>query len=94
MCDSISTRIPRAEPHLLKLYKVFSKNPGLKLSMSEIEKALAQVDKELVPLPQTAQVAAQQGAWLGRRLAEGGEEGGFRYKHFGNLAYVGGMSFP
>jgi NADH:ubiquinone reductase (non-electrogenic) len=42
--------------------------------------------------PATAQVAMQQGAYLGKALnllAKGGTPGPFRYKHYGMLAYIG-----
>lgn len=39
----------------------------------------------------TAQVAAQQGKWLGRRLRDGDLETAphFKYSHLGSMAYVG-----
>jgi len=41
--------------------------------------------------PPTAQVAAQQGKWLGRRLRDGDleESSAFEYRHQGAMAYVG-----
>lgn len=44
-------------------------------------------------LPPTAQVAQQQGAWLGKyfnRIARGKDGGEFKYKHLGMMAYIGG----
>jgi NADH:ubiquinone reductase (non-electrogenic) len=47
---------------------------------------------EETPLPMTAQVAQQEGAYLARALtrgAKGQQVPPFRYRHYGMLAYVG-----
>ena len=44
-------------------------------------------------LPATAQVANQQGKWLGQNLNKGFEEGreGFNFKNLGVMTYLGNM---
>jgi NADH dehydrogenase FAD-containing subunit len=65
------------------------------------EAALAEIDAEIKMLPPTAQVAAQQGKYLGKLLTEvpyeklghdDGFEPAFQYNHQGSMAYVGGDS--
>jgi NADH:ubiquinone reductase (non-electrogenic) len=62
------------------------------------EAALMEIDKEIKTLPPTAQVAGQQGTYLGQVLSEvpfeqlGHPEGynpQFQYNHQGSMAYVG-----
>lgn len=63
------------------------------------EAALSEIDKEIKMLPPTAQVATQQGVYLGQlltevpyeKLAEAETVGkSFDYNHQGSMAYVGG----
>jgi NADH:ubiquinone reductase (non-electrogenic) len=54
---------------------------------------MRQVDSELLPLPATAQVAAQQGKYLGHTLnalPHGKSTEPFHYRHMGSFAYIGG----
>lgn len=62
------------------------------------EAALIEIDKKIRLLPPTAQVAAQQGVYMGRLLSEvpyeqlvcpEGFEPAFHYDHQGSMAYVG-----
>jgi len=70
--------------------------PGITPGM--LEATLTEIDQEIKMLPPTAQVAAQQGTYLGQVLSEvpyeelGHPEGfnpHFRYNHQGSMAYVG-----
>lgn len=71
---------------------------GFGLTQDMFEQVLGEVDKEIKMLPPTAQVAAQQGTYLGRVLSEVPYEGlkhpdgfdpNFKYDHQGSMAYVG-----
>ncbi len=63
------------------------------LSLEEFETLTKKIDSKLKQLPATAQVANQQGKYLGAALndlAHGKPvEEGFKYKHLGSFAYVG-----
>lgn len=68
------------------------------LSLEEFTMFLKDVDSKLKAYPATAQVAAQQGKYLGKLLTsqhDNIEKGfsnckGFEYSHLGSFAYVGG----
>ena len=72
-----------------------------RLSKEEFQNFLACVDKELKSLPATAQVAAQQGKYLGKifskhpGICEASGNGSlddidpFVYNHLGSFAYIG-----
>lgn len=68
------------------------------LTPEKFEAACAEVDKEIKMLPPTAQVAAQQGTYLGKLLSgvpyddlanPTGFDPPFQYNHQGSMAYVG-----
>jgi len=70
--------------------------PGITPDM--LEAALTEIDQQIKMLPPTAQVASQQGAYLGKVLSEvpyeelahpEGFEPHFKYDHQGSMAYVG-----
>ena len=74
-------------------------NNDRKLSLDEFEKFLQNVDNKLKSYPATAQVAAQQGKYLGKLLSNHPEVVNesdfqacqpFQYNHLGSFAYVGG----
>merc|ERR1719311_685253 len=109
--DDVKTQYPQMENFLSgtvtkkKLRTMYRLNvskakqavmPGITPEM--LEATLAEIDQEVKMLPPTAQVAAQQGAYLGQVLSEvpyeelGHPEGFvpyFRYNHQGSMAYVG-----
>ena len=70
------------------------------LSLEEFTMFLKDVDSKLKAYPATAQVASQQGKYLGKLLSSQHdklEEGftdckRFEYSHLGSFAYVGGES--
>eukprot|EP00746_Dinoflagellata_sp_MGD_P165057 gnl/MRDRNA2_/MRDRNA2_94115_c0_seq1.p1 gnl/MRDRNA2_/MRDRNA2_94115_c0~~gnl/MRDRNA2_/MRDRNA2_94115_c0_seq1.p1 ORF type:complete len:603 (+),score=130.11 gnl/MRDRNA2_/MRDRNA2_94115_c0_seq1:87-1895(+) len=70
--------------------------PGI--TLAALEKVLTDIDKKIKMLPPTAQVASQQGTYLGRVLTEVphdqlshpiGFDPHFQYDHQGSMAYVG-----
>eukprot|EP00276_Gloeochaete_wittrockiana_P007877 CAMPEP_0184663318 /NCGR_PEP_ID=MMETSP0308-20130426/47671_1 /TAXON_ID=38269 /ORGANISM="Gloeochaete witrockiana, Strain SAG 46.84" /LENGTH=537 /DNA_ID=CAMNT_0027105983 /DNA_START=378 /DNA_END=1988 /DNA_ORIENTATION=+ len=72
-----------------------------KITLNEFQKILQAVDSHLKSFPPTAQVANQQGQYLGevfnidayaKVASVKAEVPSFRYKHFGSFAYVGGES--
>ena len=75
--------------------------PDEVMGIEQFKQLMAQADSKLRALPATAQVAAQQGEYLGRMLSrapleastaelEGSPTPQFHYKHLGSLAYIGG----
>ncbi|KAF7725711.1 hypothetical protein EC973_009428 [Apophysomyces ossiformis] len=96
-------RFPLTEEHLTNLERLFSKYDFDKsgtLELEEMESMLKDIDSTMTDLPATAQVASQQGQYLGKylsRLADVNSDesevsrhvGPFHYRHFGTLAYLG-----
>ena len=74
-----------------------------RLSVDEFKTLLKQIDSELKSLPATAQVASQQGKYLGKLFSKHADIVGrvenqdlcsleinpFKYYHLGSFAYVG-----
>jgi NADH dehydrogenase FAD-containing subunit len=108
MMEDAQKKYPQLENFLAgavtrqKLRKVYKLNvgkaimPGITPNM--LEATLTEIDREIKMLPPTAQVAAQQGAHLGKVLSEvpyeelghpEGFEPHFKYNHQGSMAYVG-----
>ncbi|KAI9152672.1 hypothetical protein H9P43_009468 [Blastocladiella emersonii ATCC 22665] len=97
---ALAQRHPTAETHLAAVdvaFDTFDADGSQTLSAAEFRALLADVDTRLKSLPATAQVAAQQGKYLGHKLSAlrrvGSEAAArqlFRYRHLGSLAYVGG----
>jgi NADH dehydrogenase len=102
----IGKQYPQTAFHLTKVKALFDKfdsNHDGQLSVEEFKKLLEEVDRGIKTLPATAQVAAQQGAYLGNLLnqlaAQNGSKwgasdveklGGFEYRHLGMMASIGG----
>jgi len=110
MMESARLKYPHMEAYLgavseVSLRRMYSKvstdaprlgAPGI--TPEVFEAALSEIDREIKMLPPTAQVATQQGTYLGKLLTEvpyeklSNEEGfepAFQYKHQGSMAYVG-----
>ncbi|KAG6865943.1 hypothetical protein C0991_010444, partial [Blastosporella zonata] len=71
MVSRIKSRIPMAEDHLVEvrsLFKAYDKDKDNFLSLNELVPLLEDVEKQLTSLPATAQVASQQGKYIGRKL--------------------------
>ncbi|CAO3651540.1 unnamed protein product [Cunninghamella echinulata] len=96
-------RYPLTKQHLGKMAEIFAeydKDHNDVLDMDEMKALLYDVDKKMTHLPATAQVASQQGEYLGRyfnALAKANNDtalveknvGAFDYRYFGTLAYLG-----
>ncbi|KAG0189623.1 hypothetical protein DFQ28_003162 [Apophysomyces sp. BC1034] len=94
---------PLTEEHLKNLERFFTKydiDKSGTLELDEMRLMLADIDSTMTDLPATAQVASQQGQYLGKylsRLADANYDeskvservGPFHYRHFGTLAYLG-----
>ncbi len=96
-----------AEDHLAKvkeLFQLYDSDANNSLSLNELLDLLVEVGKRITSLPATAQVASQQGKYLGKKLhklARVTSPSGpistfdetvskpFKYLHLGNLAYLG-----
>lgn len=104
----IKERVPMAEDHLAQvkeLFQLYDSDADNSLSLNELFLLLQNVGNQITSLPATAQVAAQQGKYLGKKLhkiahAEGNAKAGeavqdqaisppFKYFHLGSLAYIG-----
>jgi NADH dehydrogenase len=103
----MSKEYPQGEFHLRnvqKLFQKFDKNHDGILSLDEFKNLLSEVDKSIKTLPATAQVASQQGYYLGRILSQMYQTKGkswnssdletlnspFLYRHMGSMANIGG----
>ncbi|KAG6814599.1 hypothetical protein H0H92_000128 [Tricholoma furcatifolium] len=71
MVSRIKSRIPMAEDHLIEvraLFDKYDKDKDNSLSLNELVPLLQDVEKSLTSLPATAQVASQQGKYIGHKL--------------------------
>ena len=86
---------------VFRAFTEVDKDGNHKLNMNEFREILKKVDSKLRSYPATAQVASQQGHYLGSlftELSSKSEEGQdfkemglepFKYRHLGSFAYVG-----
>jgi NADH dehydrogenase FAD-containing subunit len=74
-------------------YEKFDVNKDGMLDVNEFKSLLEMADSQLKPLPATAQVASQQGEYLGKSLNGAShintEVDPFVYKHLGHFAFIG-----
>jgi len=80
------------EKKVAKLFKEADTNNDNQIDLEEFKVLLNKVDSTVKNLPATAQVASQQGKYLGKvfnALAAGDKAHPFFYHHRGSLAYVG-----
>ncbi|KAF8809117.1 nucleotide-binding domain-containing protein [Phlegmacium glaucopus] len=71
MVKKIKERIPMAGDHLIQvkeLFQLYDSNADNSLSLNELLNLLEEVGNRITSLPATAQVAAQQGKYLGKKL--------------------------
>ncbi|KAF5380948.1 hypothetical protein D9615_004141 [Tricholomella constricta] len=71
MVKRIKARIPMAEDHLIEvraLFDMYDKDMDNNLSLNELVPLLQDLEKRLTALPATAQVASQQGKYIGKKL--------------------------
>ncbi|KAF9582449.1 hypothetical protein BGW38_000193 [Lunasporangiospora selenospora] len=86
--------------HLEDVFEKYDRDNSGTLDMDEIREFLIDAEKNCTSLPATAQVANQQGKFIGQRInilhtiEDNAEEvaklPAFAYKHKGSLAYIGG----
>lgn len=72
MVTAIKKKVPMASSHLTELRNLFEQydvNHNNALTLSELQELLANVATKITALPATAQVAAQQGKYIGRKLS-------------------------
>jgi len=75
-----------------KYFDVFDLDKSGSISQEEFGKLLESADNNIKSFPSTAQVAAQQGTYLGialSNIAKGNKVDKFKYKHLGSFAYIG-----
>ncbi|KAH7889601.1 nucleotide-binding domain-containing protein [Phlebopus sp. FC_14] len=71
MVSRIKQRIPMAESHLRKvrtLFDLYDSDADNSLTLNELCKLLEEIGNKITALPATAQVASQQGKYLGKKL--------------------------
>lgn len=71
LADAVQRREPRSTVHMARLEELFTlydKNHDGVLSYTELCDLLCTIDRKVTSLPATAQRAAQQGKYLGRKL--------------------------
>lgn len=71
MVDRIKQKIPMAESQLQKvreLFEIYDSDLDNSLSLNELAVLLQEIGNKITALPATAQVAAQQGKYLGKKL--------------------------
>jgi len=107
MTKRIKQRIPMAEDQLSEvreLFDLYDANNDNSLSLNELALLLQDLGNKITALPATAQVASQQGKYLGKKLSKLAHRRNvlalidthdetvyrpFRYVHMGSLAYIG-----
>jgi uncharacterized protein YggL (DUF469 family) len=90
-------KYPQLEEYSKRIKKSFEdadKNKDQKLSLDEFQLLIKNIDEKLKSLPATAQVASQEGRYLGKLFNKMIEKEKntfepFIYHHMGALAYVG-----
>ncbi|THG99455.1 hypothetical protein EW026_g2881 [Hermanssonia centrifuga] len=73
MVQKIKKRIPMSEEHLSRvreLFDLYDSDADNSLNLNELAVLLQEIGHKITALPATAQVAAQQGKYLGRKLSK------------------------
>ncbi|EIN07055.1 mitochondrial NADH dehydrogenase [Punctularia strigosozonata HHB-11173 SS5] len=73
MVNAIKRKIPLTEPHLAKveeLFKLYDSDSDNSLTLNELVVLLQEIGNRITALPATAQVASQQGKYLGKKLSK------------------------
>lgn len=71
--DQIKKRIPMSEDHLSRvreLFDLYDSDADNSLNLNELAVLLQEIGNKITALPATAQVASQQGKYLGRKLSK------------------------
>lgn len=96
MCKVIRRKTPQAAEHLQRirdLFKEFDRDHSGTLTFEELSEMLQYIDKKVTSLPATAQRAAQQGQYLGRKLTRVAraeltlKQGDLKYGDFDETVY-------
>jgi len=72
MVMAIKKKVPMTSSHLTEirsLFEQYDSNHDNALSLTELQELLSNVARKITALPATAQVASQQGKYLGRKLS-------------------------
>ncbi|KAG8907188.1 hypothetical protein FRB99_005160 [Tulasnella sp. 403] len=73
LVEQVKRRVPMASMHLEKAREVFKQydiDSDDALSFNELTEALVEIGKKITSLPATAQVASQQGKYLGKKFCK------------------------
>lgn len=73
MVGQIKKRIPMSEEHLERvreLFDLYDSDADDSLSLNELAVLLTEIGNKMTALPATAQVASQEGKYLGKKLAK------------------------
>ncbi|EJD05702.1 nucleotide-binding domain-containing protein [Fomitiporia mediterranea MF3/22] len=73
MAAQIRKRMPMTENHLQKVRDLFERydtNNDNSLDLNELALLLQEISSKITPLPATAQVASQQGKYIGKKLSK------------------------
>ena len=73
MVKRIKHKIPMSESHLSQvreLFNLYDKDQDDSLTLNELATLLQELGNKITALPATAQVASQQGKYLGRKLSK------------------------
>ena len=73
MVSRIKAKVPLAAPHIDKVRDLFQKydsDADNSLNLNELAVLLQEIGNKITALPATAQVASQQGKYLGRKLSK------------------------
>ncbi|KAF7322483.1 hypothetical protein HMN09_00026700 [Mycena chlorophos] len=105
MVARIKQKIPMAADHLSEvkqLFELYDKDADNSLTLNELTQLLSELGNKITALPATAQVASQQGKYVGKKLHKIARQletsepiddesvsRPFRYRHLGSLAYIG-----
>eukprot|EP01087_Luapelamoeba_hula_P023102 TRINITY_DN8446_c0_g1_i1.p1 TRINITY_DN8446_c0_g1~~TRINITY_DN8446_c0_g1_i1.p1 ORF type:complete len:661 (-),score=96.82 TRINITY_DN8446_c0_g1_i1:141-2093(-) len=98
MVHKNKTRYPQLAVYASRLEELFRRgdtNQDNKMDKDEFKNLLSTVDRELMPLPCTAQVAQQQGKYLAKAFnnkTTANPAKPFHYHHLGSFAYIGGSA--
>ncbi|EJD53336.1 nucleotide-binding domain-containing protein [Auricularia subglabra TFB-10046 SS5] len=106
MVARIKKKIPMTTGHLMEIKELFQKydtDADSSLGLNELAALLQDLERRITSLPATAQVASQQGKYLGHKLSKLARHppaddvvdvdeaiaDTFSYRHLGSLAYIG-----
>ncbi|CAO1639175.1 unnamed protein product [Sympodiomycopsis kandeliae] len=102
LANEVGKKFPLASKHFTKIQDIFNDydtDHDGSLCLNEIAKMFLETGKKMTALPATAQVAAQQGTYLAKKLNKLSDKSAmtddeevyrpFNYTNLGSLAYIG-----